>query len=367
VVDCPAAGGYVGRDSSARKMKRYSGDSSMARALAAPVVVLVSLASCATISGLADKEAVDCPGGCDEAGLPGRSDGSTLDASTDLVVDTGPPKCDPSTNPECVTLPEGWSFAPRAPLAGGEAPPCPSGTTNASVVQESPTTQAATCTCDTCTVTAPATCSGQVTYSFQTGFACTQAGDPTHYKNVVAGNCYQDLYTGIWAAEQNRFTLPNPSGGACAVNPTAHADRVTYGERSALCEGGDRCSGGFCDVRVDAPFAVCVARTGDEACPQGFPTKHVVGTGGADFDCGTCSCALTRQPCQGAVHHYDDSACTAGEVIIPANGTCGGPNTDGANFDSYKVVATSTTTCDTSGNTTATNARMKNPRTVCCR
>lgn len=340
----------------------------MTRALILPLVVLASLASCATISGLSDKEAVECPGGCDEAGLPGRPDGSTTgDANADVVVDSGPPKCDPSADPGCMSLPAGWSFAARAAIAGGAAPPCPSGITKQSIVQESPSTQASTCTCDSCTVTAPATCSGQLGYSFKTGATCSNAGDPTDYKNPVAGNCYRDLFTGVWTAEANRFTLPTPSGGTCSVNPTSHSDRVNYGERSALCEDGTRCSGGFCDARLDAPFAVCVARAGDEPCPQAFPTKHVVGPDGADFDCGACSCTVNRQPCQGAVHHFTDFLCTTGLVIIPADGTCGGPNTVGASIDSYKVVATSTTTCAAGGSTTATNARMKNPRTICCR
>jgi hypothetical protein len=327
---------------------------------------MLVLVSCATISGLSDKEAVDCPSDCDGGLPPPRSDGS-IDGSE--VVDTGPPKCDPATNAECMPLPAGWSFVARAGATAESRPQCPSGTTGATVVREAPTARPDACTCETCTVTTPATCSGQLTYRFSTTtVTCSNDGDPNHYKNPVAGNCYQDLYTaGEWIAEQNRFDLPAPSGGVCSVTPTPRVDRVSFGATSTICADATRCSGGVCDARVDAPFAACVARSGIEECPAGFSDRHVVGSEGAELDCGACPCTLNRAPCQGAVHLYTDAACTAGQVIVPANGTCGGPETDNNRFDSYKVVATSTTTCNTGGTTAATNARMKNPRTVCCR
>jgi hypothetical protein len=342
----------------------------MSRASVAQLLVLGAVTSCATITGLADKEAVDCPGDCEASAPPPRSDldGSSGATDANLVVDTGPPKCNPSTDAACMPLPAGWTLSARAPLVAGQAPACPSGMTNMGTAQEAPSVQPSTCTCDSCSVTAAATCSGQLAYWWAPASACNNTGDPTHYKNPVAGTCYQDLFTSLWSSEANRFILPNPSGGTCAANPTKHTDRVSFGERSALCEDASRCSGGFCDARIDAPFAVCVGRPGDEECPEGFPVKHLAGTQGADVDCGTCSCTVSRQPCQGVVQHFSDTACTTGQVDIPANGVCGGPNTDGADFDSYKVVATSATTCIVGGATTpATNPRMKNPRTICCR
>src|SRR5690606_1766303 len=142
----------------------------------------------------------------------------------------------------------------------------------------------------------------------------------------------------------------------------------TFGATSALCDDTGRCSGGVCDARIDTPFASCVARAGDEACPAGFPDKHLVGSEGAELECtGTCGCTVNRAPCQGAVHLYSDGSCNVDEVVVPANGLCGGPDLQGADVDSYRVVATSTTTCTGTGSPAASGVQMKNARTVCCR
>jgi hypothetical protein len=59
-------------------------------------------ASCATVSGLADYDVVDCPGGCadvtPDSSLPDVGSVPPADAANDVVPDTGPPACDPSNN-----------------------------------------------------------------------------------------------------------------------------------------------------------------------------------------------------------------------------------------------------------------------------
>ena len=349
----------------------------MPRASVVQILVLAALTSCATISGLADKEAVDCAGDCEGGSLPPRNDDASTgltdangandanDASDAAVLDAGP-KCNPATSSTCIALPNGWSLVSGS-LSNGPAPITCSNGAPPTIVKETPFTQAGSCTCDSCTVTTPATCSGAVEHEFSVGGACSNNGDPMFYKNPVAGTCYQDLSTNPRAAVSNRFTLQQPSGGVCSAPPTKHTDRVSYVGSYSLCDEASRCSGGFCDVQGIPDLAVCVGHSGDEACPAGFAGKHLVGSEGADFDCGTCSCNLNRANCQGAVNHYTDANCTNGLVAIPANSGCGGPNTHGLSVASYKVVATSATTCNTGGSAPATNTRLKNPRTVCCR
>lgn len=350
----------------------------MPRAVVVQILVLAALTSCATISGLADKQAVDCPGDCDGGSLPprpedgedgeaGRTDGPERSdgGATDVAIDA-PPKCDPVTNTSCIALPAGWSLVTGAPANDPTPATCASGAQPV-IVEESPVPQFAACTCDTCTVTAAASCSGPIEHRYSIGGACGNNGDPDLYSNPVAGTCYQDLPTGPRAATANRFLLQQPSGGACAVTPTKHFDRVSFGGTYVLCDEASRCSGGFCDVQGMPAIATCIGHSGEEQCPAGFGGKHTVGTDGADFDCGACSCNLNRGPCEGTVNHYTDANCTNGLVAIPANSGCGGPNTQGASFASYKLVAPSATTCNTGGSTSAGNARLKNPRTICCR
>lgn len=341
----------------------------MPRAIVFQIIVLATLTSCAAISGLADKEAVDCPGDCADGSLPPRNDDASTgaaDAGDANVVDAGVPKCDPKKDLSCIAQPDGWSFVSRGIANIATPGACSSGTPPVTV-KELPLPQANACSCDTCTVTTPATCSGQLDHEFATTAGCSFSGDASSYENPVAGTCYRDLFTGSSPASANRFVLPNPSGGVCTVIPTPHSERVNYALTYALCDEASRCSGGFCDAQITVGIDLCFARDGDVACPEGFSEKHVVGTDGADFDCGTCACNLNRQPCQGAVNHYTDANCTNGLVVIPANGQCGGPDTKGTSFGSYKVVATAATTCNTGGSVSASNARMKNPRTVCCR
>lgn len=348
----------------------------MPRASVVQILVFGALTSCATISGLADKETIDCPGDCEAGSLPPRNDDASTTGPTDAngTSDVGDaaveidaaPKCDPATNTTCIALPNGWSLVTGTLASDPAGATCANGAPPLSV-KEAPVVQAAACSCDACTVTAAASCSGPIDHRFSIGGACGNDGEPNDYQNPVAGTCYQDLPTGPRAAVANRFLLQPPSGGACTVSPTKHFDRVTYAVTYSLCDEANRCAGGFCDAQGISETALCVARSGDDPCPSGFPGRHIVGADGADFDCGTCGCSLNRGPCEGAVNHYTDANCTNGLVAIPANSGCGGPNTQGMSFASYKVVAPSATTCNTGGSTSSSNVRMKSPRTVCCR
>jgi len=338
--------------------------------LVALAPAFAALASCATVSGLADKEVVDCPGGCsDDAGTSPTNDGGpTNDATstTDAPIDTGPPPCDPAKDDACLALPAGgWTLAARTPLVG-TPPSCPTGFGTSTNVGESPTAQANACACDGCTVTTQASCAGQVAHQFDSATTCANTGGATFYTDPTPGQCQTDLFTGNRMSTSNKFTLPVPSGGACTGSAAVHSDRFNWSNNALLCDATTRCSQGICDARISAPFALCVAHEGATQCPAGFTDRHVVGTQG-DADCSaSCGCSLNRAPCAGTMSHYTDANCTNGIVTHVANGMCLATALNGT-FLSYKVIAASVTSCSANGSSSASNARPKDPRTICCR
>lgn len=334
------------------------------------ISLIIAVASCATVSGLADYGVVDCPGGCPDVDGPDGSIASDSGPGTDSSeppVDAGPPACDPKTDVKCMQLPSGWTLAARAPIGNGAPVACPAGMSTQTIVQESPTIGQNGCECANCSVTSPATCNGLVAHATGTNAnGCPTAGSTSFFKDPMVGTCYGDVPSGPFT-EANKFTLPAAQGGACNAGAvTAHPERASFGPRSELCDDTSRCSGGFCNAEIAAPFATCVVRSGDQACPAGFGDKHVVGADGAALDCGACTCNVVRAACTGSVVLYNDPMCLFGGTSVPANGTCGGPDTEFDGFASYKVNATSSTTC-TSTAPAPLNVRMKNARTVCCR
>jgi hypothetical protein len=248
-------------------------------------------------------------------------------------------------------------------------PACPSGLDDASEVGDSASSSSDVCTCDTCQVTQAASCAGHVTENFDTSgtAACGNAGAATDYDNMPDGTCQTDLYTGARpSAGHTKLTLAAPSGGACAPNPpTVHVEDITLANRSRLCTNTARCAAGVCDGRVPSPFMTCIASPGDVACPAGFAERRVVGDAAAD--CTPCSCSVVRAACTGRVDHFTDNQCMNGVVQVTADGTCRA-NTwaNGSIFLSYKVVATSATTCNP-GTSSTIKVKLANQRTVCCR
>jgi hypothetical protein len=270
---------------------------------------------------------------------------------------------------ECMQLPAGWTLVARVAVGGSPPPSCPAKMKpNGAVLFESPSAKSDTCTCDGCNVTAPAGCSGQVTHKFGSTNACPNTGASGYYTNPQAGQCATDLYNGPRFTAYYAFDLPQASGGTCQANaPVLHGDRFDVNARALVCDDESRCSGGVCDARIDAPFAVCVAQAGSQQCPAGFSDRHVAGDA-ATADCAsTCGCSLTRGKCTGTVNHYTDTNCTMGLDTFGADGTCTAVNLTGEAYASYKVVATSQTTCTVSGSSAANNARLVSPRTICCR
>jgi hypothetical protein len=328
----------------------------MSRALVVHSFAIAALASCATVSGLADKEAVDCPGGCVEAGV-------TSDAPSN---DSGPPPPDAAAS---FTKPEGWKLVAVASVADSEGPPgCPAGFDDASDVGTNPSAPSNTCEC-TCNVGQQAACTGAPTILIGAGNVCDFGAGDASYTNNPAGGCNTDFATALdRTGFHAKVKLAAASGGTCTTAATPHPERVQLSAKRRVCDETARCNGNACDATVPTPFEACVASpkgSGDQACPAGFPDKLVAGRADVTCNAKACTCTVTRTPCTGTFTYYKDTSCTTGPAGVIADDTCRNLGSTGM-YSAYKIVATTTTGCTAAGSSAASVAPA-DVRTICCR
>jgi hypothetical protein len=344
----------------------------MSRALVLPVFVIAALASCATVSGLADKETVDCPGGCPEEGgvtpTPTSTSTSTTDGSQPKPIDDGGlPPPDASLD---FMKPDGWELVAVATVAGGAPPGCPSGFDDASDVGTNPSATANTCECATCSITKQGVCAGQPNVFVGTAGACGTPAGNASYTNVPTGGCNTDLSTTLDRTNLYvKAKLAPVTPGTCAADPAVpHPERVQMTNRRRVCDETSRCVGNLCDATVPSPFAACLASakgSGDQGCPAGFPTKLVAGRANVVCNSNNCDCNASTPDCTGTLTYYKDTACTTGAAVLVADDTCRNPNTSGT-YAAYKINATTMTTCTAKGSAPAT-ITAADVRTICCR
>jgi len=337
----------------------------------------LSMSACAALSGVGDYSVIDgaelpppCTGGgCVDAGAinPGPR-------PPDEVVDAyvpPPNECDPTRDGNCIEVPTGFSLIALATFAD-QPPECPSGFATPKTVGTQPTAALpAACGCTTCTVTEQAECLriigkyGPNENCAMDAAASFYASDPPNCKNTN----YMQPYLNF-----SRYRFDAPTGGACTPNaPTKNPDAVVWsGVKNRMCTSTavDACKGGRCKVNVIAPYQACLAARAGAACPAAFPLAANLGS--PDFDCaggvGACSCTVNRAACAGKMFLYRDAACTQNETEVTVNDTCmTHPGVPGNMWPSFKSTATSQTTCTSAGNGAATNLRLVDTQTICCR
>lgn len=333
-------------------------------------LIVLLLAGCATVSGLADKQAVDCPGGsCEDGGNTPVIDSG---GSSSGQPDSTPP---PDAKPNFVK-PDGWGLVAVAETTnGGTLPDCPQGLDDVSDIGTSPFPTNTSCECKACTVDQQATCAGNPGLVNGTAGVCDNmvttnaAGGP--YSNSPAGGCNGDMFAGSDRTGQYaKVKLQDPTGGSCTPgSATPHPERVDFSlNRRRVCDDTARCNGSECNATVPAPFTACVASpkgSGDLVCPDGFPQKIVAGAASVSCNSAGCGCTVTRTPCTGTFSYYKDVDCTVGAATITADDTCRNLNAT-STYMRYKIVATTQTGCTGNGTSTATVAPT-GLRTVCCR
>lgn len=293
------------------------------------------------------------------------ADAPIPDASADVET------CDPTGCLDVKAPFEVISFGPK-----GQA--CPAGFGPNTDLVEDPVVAANGCPCS-CSVASQGTCpsTGPMTTTFDntaTVGVCGNAGGTT------AAGCSDDGFLGPFGdLNEHAYTPPagGPSGGSCNSSVGKDNSKLSVTDRrSCKLSAPKTCNGKVCAPTLDNPHKVCVAASGNVACPPGFPDKHTMGTG-ASFTCsnGTCGCAFNAGNCTGGKLNFYNNGTAAFCIGIPAmvvdvNGSCVPTvsNPPGQTFGSHRYVPNPPTggSCSATGAAVATPSLTGPTTTICC-
>lgn len=308
-------------------------------------------------------------GGTTDGGLPDgmvTTDGETSDVvGTDdgaAAADAGPDADAEATDACAATCPATAStdttFGPV--LFGDGTVACPTGFDSSDVI-ENPTAKAGSCTCGACKIAA--SCNAGSVDSIDGNSATTCASDTFTFQ-LNDGGC--NNINAQWGTNYATVTTPtakNVSCTAAGAASTPTSDQYTKTVHRVCAPQAATCSGSLC--RLDAgAFRLCLGTLGTNACPSGFPVRHVVGKESAvTLACPDCACTNPTATCSGTFTYYSSNGCTGSAHPIAA-GTCTSVGKD--SYNSYKWQGTvAPGTCTTTPASTAT-LTMPTAAIVCC-
>jgi hypothetical protein len=305
-----------------------------------------------------------CSCGLDEGGLVQSSN----DASVDNVVDSadeqpqkeaGPPQACSVDAGSCVaSLPSGWALVAFDPSNENA---CPSNFASANVVMNV-LAEPTACDCGCNVTTNPACDVGSLQRYISADTSCSQTGQVFA---VNGGGCNVLQTTGGLSAYSKSSALA-PSGGACTGNVVKNKSGIAFAN-GATCTVPDACAEQFCGGDVPGGFESCIQTSGEQACPAGWSTPVFVGDD-FDFDCSACTCDVQGTTCTNAtLTFYSDTKCTASIAALAVDGTCAADPAAGQSPLAWTYTATVTPKCNAAGAKTASNVKLTNERTICCK
>lgn len=300
-------------------------------------------------------------GSCVPTGPEVCSDG--VDNDCNGQTDCTDPAC--TAGYTCVpSLPGGWTWAA---YDQGARPGCAAGFTTPTDVGEGLVAPASTCGC-ACTTTSPTCTTGNVTVTAGTS-GVNGCQDQASQVASAAGGCLPLTPAMSPVGWKVNATGPTPSGGSCAAVPAASKPAVstTYQGRTCGFAGnvGAGCGGGGVCAPKAAPFTMCVALTGDVACPAGFAVKHLAGSTVADTRaCSACTCAFSPGACGGTLTLDSDTSCTLNAAPVLVNGTC--QSVPNASYLGYTYAPQTNASCTGSAVAATGSAAFSDLQTICC-
>jgi len=178
--------------------------------------------------------------------------------------------------------------------------------------------------------------------------------------NVPNGNC-ASISSNIRGFYASTLLL---SVIGCSASTVTNDSNVTS-TPLRQCSVPANCREDICNGEVPEGFSACIARDGDQACPSGWGTKTLVGTG-ADLTCTSCTCQTSATCSNGRITFYSNTDCGTELASFDVNDMCQSTGGGGA-IRSFKYTATlSNAMCTPNGMKMSTVA-LTGTRTVCCK
>ena len=221
--------------------------------------------------------------------------------------------------------------------------------------------------CADCSCGSPSASCSTPTLTSYTNPNCP-AGSEEEVTMLVDGMCAT-----IFPGDFDAFvvTPPQPSGSCPSAGGQATLPPVSWQEQARVCTGGSLgagCSGDDVCAPATSDMPACIAREGDEACPEGFPDKTLLYDGFTDErECSDCTCAPNVQ-CMGSVQvHIGGLSCFGPpDITEPANGMCQSVGRGDTEVSIEYTEQMMAGPCAIGGGEPTGEATPTEPTTVCC-
>ena len=270
-----------------------------------PLLLVLAVAGCGT-SDPCEKD----PASCQDAG---QDSGGGPDGPGSCVGVCAPP------------APSGW-FATSLLWVGPASttpPACPAVMPGAfaGFADAPPTVQCPTCECSP---SAGASCLSPAHLSANPG-ACPGGPGAQPFDGTKGWDGACDAMNPVASADSLTVSAPAEPGGHCS--PVQTGPTTIQGATAALeCDGMPSVAAGTCGDQSKVctfpksdGFLTCVVKVGDKACPDEWPTKHVVWP---DYQACGCQCGpQVGASCFSTVTVYKDGACSQplGSVMVASD------------------------------------------------
>ena len=315
------------------------------------------------------------PPGPDAANDGGpASDGSPQDGPVADVLEEPPPSCTGSF--ACVpAIPSGWMGPLEVYSGAGPAPACSTGFGSPQDANDMLVSNPATCGC--LCGTPAMQCSSPQTSFFNYATATGCGANPCAMADLTS-SCTMVSAGSMCTAALIAMSSPQAAvlDAGCPPQSTATIPQTSWGVDARACTSTvalaqlDCGSGAVCSPKPAAPFgsSICIASTGDVACPTAnYTTRHVYYDGVIDTrGCSACSCTAQSFSCSATIDVYPSSvqACSTGMPISYTGAVTCEPVDQPA--DMQLVVTPSLGTCTPSQSTPTGGELPAKPLTVCC-
>ena len=304
------------------------------------------------------------------------------DDDGDGLIDCADPDC---VAFECVPpVPAGWSQPASLWEGPGNATPpscSQSGGYDNLLSQANDGLVVPGANCPSCSCSGPQGVACQVAAAsfFNNGTCAGGAGS----LNIAQGIC-QGFVTTAFDPQSVRWTSATPGGGVCVPQPSGPAviPPLEWADQAQTCgvqSIGGGCGGGVCVPSPTSPFSasVCIQRSGDFACPAGYPIRELYFAGANDSrSCSNCGCGSpTGLSCVGTMQLYSDQGCSQDEVTLSSVSQCSplapDPTPPPPPYQSLRSILytggySGSGSCNVVSSNASGNATPSQPITFCC-